>query len=99
MCSRKKLAVRLLVAAIQISMLVFIIHNFLGYNVAGFYIAHPQRLLYVVVLAAAGGAVIMGFHTLWSRGQRNPRQFSLAALLLVTTAVALALALVRVLMM
>jgi hypothetical protein len=95
----RKLVVRLLIAGLLACMLVPYVYEFRANDTAGYYRAHPERLLYAVIVAAIGGVVLHGFHRFASRAQPRRWQFSLATLFLVMTAIAWVFALIWVIAM
>ncbi len=56
----------------------------------------PLELLYIIIISAAGEAVIFGFQHLSPRMKRKGWQFSLIELILLVTGVALLFAIVRI---
>lgn len=95
----RKLAIRLVIAGFLACVVVQWVCEFRANDAAGYYRAHPERLLVALVVAAVGGGVLHGFHRLASRAQARRWQFSLGTLFLVMTAVAWVFALIWLLTM
>jgi len=95
----RKLAIRFLIAGFVGFTVVQLICQFRADDTAGYYRAHPERLLVALVVAAIGGVVLHGFHRFASRAQPRRWQFSLGTLFLVMTAIAWVFALIWLLTM
>jgi hypothetical protein len=95
----KRIAGALLVAAFAVWVAADVVHEFRANETADYYSSRPERLWYVLAITGVGAAVAVGFYRSSPRAQRGARQFSLWTLLLVTTAIAFMLALIRIITM
>ena len=66
-------------AAFAIFAVTDLVHDFTTNDPIGYFSTEPHRLLYVAVIAMAGGLAALGFSRLSPRAQRNVRAFSWGA--------------------
>jgi len=93
----RRIAGRLLVATCVVGQVP--VFFYVGTLTPDYYSTHPERLAYALVMAAWAGILVLAFHRFARRDRRGRWQFSLGAALLVVTAIAWVLAMIRMLAM